>query len=87
MTGNVFNLPQIVQNVDSLPFFKLLRVTFTLQYSYKNLSNKIKNMQRLFYVVCRWLEEDSSKQAERIGTMIKADMETIGFGYDEIANN
>ena len=39
-------------------------------------------MQRLFYVVCRWLEEDSSKQAERIGSMIKADMETIGFRYE-----
>ena len=44
-------------------------------------------MQRLFYVVCRWLEEDGSKQAERIGSMIKTDMETIGFRYEDISNN
>ena len=43
-------------------------------------------MQKLFYVVCRWLEEDSSKQSERIGRMIKEDMETMGFRYEEINN-
>ena len=44
-------------------------------------------MQRLFYVVCKWLDEDGSKQGERIGAMIKADMETIGFRYEDIAAN
>lgn len=44
-------------------------------------------MQRLLYVVCRWLEEDGSKQAERIGTMIKTDMESIGFRFEDIASN
>ena len=44
-------------------------------------------MQKLFYVVSRWLEEDGSKQAERIGAMIKADMEIIGFRYEDIASN
>jgi hypothetical protein len=43
-------------------------------------------MQKLFYVVCRWLEEDRSKQSERIGTMIKADMKQIGFCYEDISN-
>lgn len=38
-------------------------------------------MQKLFYVVCRWLEEDHSKQSDRIGDMIKQDMETIGFRF------
>jgi hypothetical protein len=44
-------------------------------------------MQKLFYVVCRWLEEDGSKQGERIGSMIKEDMESIGFRYEDISNN
>jgi hypothetical protein len=44
-------------------------------------------MQRLFYVVCRWLEEDGSKPGERIGAMIKDDMETVGYRYGEIASN
>ena len=44
-------------------------------------------MQRLFYVVCRWLEEDGSKQADRIGSMVKADMGTIGFNYEDISSN
>ena len=44
-------------------------------------------MQRLFYVVCRWLEEDGSKQADRIGAMVKADMGTIGFNYEDISAN
>lgn len=43
-------------------------------------------MQKLFYVVCRWLEEDQSKQSERISNMIKQDMETIGYRYEDIAN-
>jgi len=38
-------------------------------------------MQKLFYVVCRWLEEDHSKQSDRISDMIKQDMETIGFRF------
>jgi len=33
------------------------------------------------------IEEDGSKQGERIGSMIKSDMETIGFRYEEISNN
>ena len=44
-------------------------------------------MQKLFYVVSKWLEEDGSKQAERIGAMIKADMELVGFRYEDIASN
>lgn len=44
-------------------------------------------MQRLFYVVSRWLEEDGSKQAERISDMIRADMESIGFRYADISAN
>jgi len=43
-------------------------------------------MQKLFYVVCRWLEEDHSKQADRISSMIQQDMATIGFRYEDIAN-
>lgn len=39
------------------------------------------------YVVCRWLETDHSKQAERINDMIKEDMQLIGFRYEDIANN
>jgi hypothetical protein len=42
-------------------------------------------MQKLFYVVCRWLEEDHSKQADRICNMIQEDMATIGFRYQDIA--
>ena len=44
-------------------------------------------MQRLFYIVTRWLEEDHSKQADRIADMLKHDMETIGFSYEDIASN
>jgi hypothetical protein len=42
-------------------------------------------MQRLFYVVSRWLEEDHSKQSDRISSMIKEDMEQIGFRFEDIA--
>lgn len=41
-------------------------------------------MQKLLYVVCRWLEEEDSKQAERVSGMIKNDMELMGFKYDDI---
>ena len=43
-------------------------------------------MQKLFYVVCRWLEADESKQSERVSSMIKNDMELMGFKYDDISN-
>lgn len=43
-------------------------------------------MQKLFYVVCRWLESEESKQAERVSDMIKNDMELMGFRYDDIRN-
>jgi hypothetical protein len=49
--------------------------------------NYIIHMQRLFYVVSRWLEEDGSKQAERISQMIRSDMEAVGFRYEDIAAN
>ena len=58
--------------------------------NYSTVHNNISKhfpMQRLFYVVCRWLEEDQSKQADRLGSMIKADMESIGFRYEEISTN
>ena len=42
-------------------------------------------MQKLFYVVSRWLESDPSKQSERLNNMIKQDMESVGFRYEEIA--
>lgn len=43
-------------------------------------------MQKLFYVVCRWLEEEDSKQADRVCSMIKDDMELMGFRYQDIQN-
>lgn len=43
-------------------------------------------MQKLFYVVCRWLDSDESKQSERVCNMIKHDMELMGFKYDDIHN-
>ena len=43
-------------------------------------------MQKLFYVVCRWLEEEDTKQSERVGNMIKNDMEIVGFKYEDIQN-
>lgn len=43
-------------------------------------------MQKLFYVVCRWLEEEDSKQSERVCNMIKNDMEIAGFKYEDIQN-
>ena len=38
-------------------------------------------------MVSRWLEEDGSKQAERISQMIRSDMEAVGFRYEDIAAN
>lgn len=43
-------------------------------------------MQKLFYVICRWLESEESKQAERVCSMIKNDMDLMGFKYDDISN-
>ena len=43
-------------------------------------------MQKLFYVVCRWLEEEDTKQSERVSNMIKNDMEIVGFKYEDIQN-
>lgn len=48
-------------------------------------SNKVR-MQKLFYVICRWLESEESKQAERVCSMIKNDMDLMGFKYDDISN-
>lgn len=31
-------------------------------------------MQKLFYVVCRWLDSEDTKQAEKVSGMIKNDM-------------
>ncbi len=42
-------------------------------------------MQKLFYIVCRWLEEDNSRQSEEIASIIKTDMEMLGIKYDDIA--
>lgn len=43
-------------------------------------------MQKLFYVVCRWLEEEDTKQADRVCSMIKNDMELMGFRFEDIQN-
>ena len=43
-------------------------------------------MQKLFYVVCRCLEEEDTKQSERVCNMIKNDMEIVGFKYEDIQN-
>lgn len=43
-------------------------------------------MQKLYYVICRWLEADESKQSEKLCEMIKHDMEIVGFRYDDINN-
>ena len=43
-------------------------------------------MQKLFYVVCRWLEEDQSKQSMKICNNIKDEMENVGFNYESISN-
>lgn len=36
--------------------------------------------------MCRWLEEEDSKQADRVCSMIKDDMELMGFRYQDIQN-
>lgn len=43
-------------------------------------------MQKLFYVICRWLETEESRQSERLSESIKHDMEIVGFRYDDISN-